>query len=41
MHICILFTKGPKYQENKTISFEKAKLDFTAGLNKSVVCKKG
>lgn len=30
-----LFTQWPKYRENKTISFAKAKLDITAGLNES------
>ena len=31
-----LFTKGPKYQESKTISFGKAKVDFIACLNVSI-----
>lgn len=30
-----LFTKRPKYQGNKTISFGKAKLDIIAGINVS------
>ena len=31
-----LFTKMPKCQENRIILFEKAKLDITAGMNKSI-----
>ena len=31
-----LLTKEPKYQKEKTISFQKAKLDFIAGLNKPI-----